>query len=370
MTVTYEAPGTIIKMMLAAQVFLDSLRPEQRAVAHFPLDDAERFDWDFIPKANRAGIPLWQLDRHQRLLAHNLIKSGLSMKGYTQALSIMAMENVLRERQLPLFGVAAGDFRSPDQYFVSIFGSPSFEESFGWRILGHHLSLSYTVINQRYLSVTPCNMGAEPAQEGVLAPLRQDDDLGFQLLHSLPAEVREAAVINNVAPADYTTRQVPRIGKVEYPDLVDLGIPWYRINETDREALKFIKDQPKGVQGSAIGGDQASTLIDLVECYMSRMPEEVASKHLERVKADGLENLWFAWAGGLEPGTSHYYRIQGREILIEFDNAIDNGNHIHSVWRDYRNDLGHDLLMDHYEHVKKHGSHLKTRLESSEPADD
>jgi hypothetical protein len=370
MTVTYEAPQTIIKMMLGAQVFLDSLRPDQRALAHFPLDDPERLDWDFIPKANRAGIPFWQLDRHQRVLAHNLLKSGLSMRGYTQALSIMAMENVLRERQLPMLGLVAGDFRSPEQYFFSIFGKPGFEDSFGWRVLGHHLSISYTVINQKYLTVTPCNMGAEPAQEGVLTPLREDDELGFRLLHSLPEQIRESAVIHNVAPADYTTRQVPRIGKVEYPDFVDLGIPWYRISDADREALKFVKDQPKGVPGSELGDEQRATLMDLVECYMGRMPEEVSAKHLEHVKDDGLENLWFAWAGGQEPGTSHYYRIQGSRILIEFDNAIDNGNHIHSVWRDYRNDLGHDLLMDHYEHVKTHGSHLKTRLESSEPEDE
>jgi hypothetical protein len=61
--------------------------------------------------------------------------------------------------------------------------------------------------------------------------------------------------------------------------------------------------------------------------------------------------------------------VQGRQFLIEFDNAIDSGNHIHSVWRDYRNDLGHDLLLDHYEQERRHGSHLRTRLTSSVPDD-
>jgi hypothetical protein len=99
------------------------------------------------------------------------------------------------------------------------------------------------------------------------------------------------------------------------------------------------------------------------------MPEELAARQLARVRRDGLEHLHFCWAGGLQPGTPHYYRIQGREILIEFDNAIDSGNHIHSVWRDYRNDLGHDLLLDHYEKERVHGSQLRTRLQSSEPDD-
>ena len=94
---------------------------------------------------------------------------------------------------------------------------------------------------------------------------------------------------------------------------------------------------------------------------------EVASRQMARARDDGLEHLHFCWAGGTEPGTSHYYRVQGRQILIEFDNAIDSGNHIHSVWRDYRNDLGHELLLDHYERERVQGSHLRSRLESSVP---
>ena len=87
-----------------------------------------------------------------------------------------------------------------------------------------------------------------------------------------------------------------------------------------------------------------------------------------RLEADGLDQLYFAWAGGDRPGTPHYYRIHGRELLIEFDNAIGQGNHIHSVWRDLRNDLGGDLLLDHYEREQATGSHLATRLTSSVPA--
>jgi hypothetical protein len=58
--------------------------------------------------------------------------------------------------------------------------------------------------------------------------------------------------------------------------------------------------------------------------------------------------LRFGWAGSDEPGKQHYYRIQGKNFLIELDNAQNNGNHIHSVWRDFYGDFGRDLLMDHY----------------------
>jgi Protein of unknown function (DUF3500) len=35
-------------------------------------------------------------------------------------------------------------------------------------------------------------------------------------------------------------------------------------------------------------------------------------------------------------------------FLIEMDCTQDQGNHVHSVWRDYENDFGLDLLKAHY----------------------
>lgn len=97
------------------------------------------------------------------------------------------------------------------------------------------------------------------------------------------------------------------------------------------------------------------------------MPEELAARQLARVERDGLENLYFCRAGAAQRRSPHYHRVQGSQILIEFDNAIDNGNHIHSVWRDCRNDLGHDLLEQHYQRERVTGHHLRTRLRSSVP---
>ena len=210
-------------------------------------------------------------------------------------------------------------------------------------------------------------MGAQPASAGLLNPLKPDEDLGFALLHSLDQAQRSQAVIHTVAPADYATRQVPLVGKVEYPDYVDLGIPWYQITDEDRQALKFSKDEPAGICGAGLTTEQGDTLLQLVASYLNRMPEELAARQRDRVERDGLANLYFCWAGAAERGQPHYYRVQGAQFLIEFDNAIDNGNHIHSVWRDYRNDLGHGLLQEHYERERATGHHLRTRLQSSVP---
>ena len=59
------------------------------------MDHPGRLDWDFIPKSDRTGIPMYQLNFHQRTLVQTLLKAALSIRGYTQALEIMAMENIL-----------------------------------------------------------------------------------------------------------------------------------------------------------------------------------------------------------------------------------------------------------------------------------
>jgi hypothetical protein len=70
-------------------------------------------------------------------------------------------------------------------------------------------------------------------------------------------------------------------------------------------------------------------------------------------RAGGVDDLHFAWAGGRSIDEPHYFRIQGPVTLVELDNAEDDANHVHSVWRDPANDFGRDPLIDHY--VEEHG---------------
>jgi hypothetical protein len=366
----FEAPFTIRRMLTNAGAVLSSLSADQQTRITFPMDDPRRLDCDFVPKPDRNGVPLWELDKHQRTLAHVLLASGLSTRGYTQALQIMAMENILREGEVGRMGISTGDFRHPDGYYLSFYGRPGLEDTWGWRMLGHHLSISYTIIEQRYLCVTPSNMGSQPVEAGVLAPLHAEETVAFELLRSLDSEQRDIAVIHDVAPADFATRQVPYLGDVEYPDYYDLGLPFYRITDADREALKFVRDTPAGVPGSILEPAQLELLRTLVRCYVGRVPDEVAERQLQRVEHRGLQRLHFAWAGGDTQGTPHYYRIQGDDLLIEFDNALDSGNHIHSVWRDLEDDLGHTQLIDRDRRERAHGHHLATRLQSSVPRRD
>jgi hypothetical protein len=83
--------------------------------------------------------------------------------------------------------------------------------------------------------------------------------------------------------------------------------------------------------------------------YAGTMAASIASARIGRVRAAGVDNIHFAWAGALEPGRPHYYRIQGPTFLVEYDNTQNDANHIHSVWRDFDGDFGLDLLAEHYE---------------------
>ena len=91
----------------------------------------------------------------------------------------------------------------------------------------------------------------------------------------------------------------------------------------------------------AIGG--ASCL-----CYLPT----VLAKQLGEYEKAGVEKIAFAWAGPVTPGEKHYYRVQGPTFVIEFDNTQNNGNHVHSVWRDFDSDFGRDLLREHLAMVR------------------
>jgi hypothetical protein len=106
---------------------------------------------------------------------------------------------------------------------------------------------------------------------------------------------------------------------------------------------------PAGIPAAELAPAQRDVLLALVEEYARNMRADVADEELHRIHAAGFERLHFGWAGPIEPGHAHYYRIHGPTVLIEFDNSQNEANHIHSVWHDPRNAFGADLLRAHYE---------------------
>ncbi len=326
------------RMAAAAREFLESLTPDQRQEATFAFESAERTHWNFIPTEAfaRNGLTLRQMKPSQQRRAHELLKAGLSQRGYMTATQIMDLENVLAALEAAQRAAAAQQpqgtpleanrrlVRDPERYFFSIFGTPSRRNTWGWRVEGHHMSLHFTVVNGTLLAGAPTFFGSNPAEvrdgpkKGTRA-LGLEEDAARSLLESLDASQRETAIINTIAPNDIVT-----LTNVTVDPLSPVGIP-----------------------ASALTASQRVLLTKLVDVYAGYMADDIAADRLTRIDKAGWDRIAFAWAGPLERGQKHYYRVQGPTFLIEYDNTQDDANHIHSVWRDFNRDFGADLLREH-----------------------
>ena len=101
--------------------------------------------------------------------------------------------------------------------------------------------------------------------------------------------------------------------------------------------------EPAGMAATKMTAKQVALLMQVIDAYSSTMEADVAADRA-KIKAAGVDKITFAWAGETERGKKHYYRVQGPTFLIEFDNTQNDGNHVHSVWRDFNGDFGRDLL--------------------------
>ena len=326
-TIVGRKPETNLRMTEAAVNFLASLSPDQKERIIFPVDGKERLNWHYIPR-ERKGIAFKELDGSQSKLVHALISTGLSQEGYSKAMTIMSLEKTLQEIEGPKRRFE----RDPDLYFISLFGKPSKASPWGWRLEGHHISLNFLIINEKQIASAPNFFGANPAEVppgyplAGLRTLQAEEDLARDLLASLNPTQRFRTIIEAEAPADIITR-------------------------ADAHARL---DTPSGLSAREMTKDQNCILFTLIREYLSRMPQDIAGCQMEQIEKEGARYIHFAWAGSKERRKPHYYRIHGPSFLVEYDNTQNDANHIHSVWRDLRNDWGEDFIRRHYQ--ESHGS--------------
>jgi hypothetical protein len=319
LTAAYNRTNSASVMTEAANRFLASLTPEQRAKATFQLGDEERMHWFYVP-IERKGLPLREMSPYQKHLASALLAAGLSQTGYIKAVTIMSLEDVLR-----IMEKDSGERRNPEKYYFSIFGTPSETAAWGYRVEGHHLSQNYTIVNGRVVD-GPSFFGSNPAEVRIgpragLRVLAAEEDLGRDVIASLDPAQRKLAIVEGEVPKDILTTN-------------------------SRKAA--LSGQPNGIPASKMTSAQFDKLQALLAEYANNVPGTVAQAREEQVRKAG-RNVWFAWSGGVAKGDPHYYRVQTSSFLIEYDDTQDNANHIHSVWRDFNGDWGEDLLKDHYQ---------------------
>lgn len=324
-----ESPRAVEEMSEAAANFLAALSADQQRRAGYLFKDEERRNFHFFP-IPRRGIPFKELNAAQLALAHALLSTGLSPRGYAKATTVMSLGQILRDTDPK----NPNPYRDSDQYYVTIFGKPDPKGTWGWRIEGFHLSLNFTVVGGKSLAGAPSFFGAHPAvvKDGPrkgLEVLRLEEDLGRQLAKSFDREQRIAALF-------------------DLPKFEDTVGGLLTGNARKIEGLK-----PRGLPVSRMDPRQKEILAALLREHAGRLRGELAEADLAKIARAGIENVHFSWSGGMEAGQPHHYMIHGPTFLVELDNTQDEANHVHTIWRDLENDFGEDLLRRHY--AEHHG---------------
>ncbi|MFN7142011.1 MAG: DUF3500 domain-containing protein, partial [Limisphaerales bacterium] len=321
---TTLANDAVEEMVEEAEAFLDSLTPDLREKATQKFESDYRLNWHFVPR-DREGVSLKDLDKKQRALLDSLLASALSQKGFVKATGIMTLEEVLYELE------NKSSVRDPGNYYILFFGKPSTDGTWGWRFEGHHLSINLTIAEGKLVAGTPIFMGANPGEvrSGLrkgLRPLAAEEDLGKKLVQALDEEQRRTAIFSDKAPREIITGAKRKVTGLE----------------------------PKGIAFREMNREQGELLLNLIREYLYRYRPEIADQNWKKIRATGFEEIFFAWAGGIEKGEGHYYRIQGPTFLLEYDNVQNDANHVHTVWRDFENDFGADILAEHYRRSPHH----------------
>lgn len=304
--------------------FLASLTNDQRDKALYNSESEERYNWHFVPKQDRKGIMFKELNEKQRATAFSILKFYLSDRAYNQTQEIIEMEKVLQQ----LENRTADDwFRDPGRYSFIFFGTPSENKAWGWRFEGHHISFSFSSINNKLVSATPGFLGVNPAtiltgpNKGKQV-LKDEVEIAFAFMQSLTKDELSKAVINNNVPGDIITGT----------------------------ARKAMIEKPVGIMYNQLNKQQQAIFLKLLNVYVSRYTTKFAEDLMLEIKDAGLNNFRLAWIGNYQPTLKkpYYYRIQGPTIIIELDNIQNDANHIHTVIRDLKHDFGGDELLNHY----------------------
>ena len=320
-------------VMRTANAFIAALTAEQRAKTLYPVDDDEWRKWANVHRYPRQGVSYDEMSQTQKSAAHALLAASLSAKGLKQSEDTMHLNETLAELNNNNFAEYG-----EGKYYLTVMGTPSATEPWGWQIDGHHLIINYFVLGDQVV-MTPSFWGSEPAvaTSGKYAGARIMDDeqhAGLTMVRALTAPQRERAILEPKKTGNNIRAQL----------------------FSDNVVIDYA-----GVPVSSFTASQKQQLVDLIELYVGNLRDEHARVHLDDDKAR-LDDTYFAWVGETNDDSVFYYRIQSPVVLIEFDHQTPVGlthlyppgvpykEHIHAVVRTPNgNDYGKDLLRQHYE---------------------
>ena len=316
---------------VATEKFLAALTEEQRRKTTFPVDDVEWRKWMNQSFYVRQGVSFKEMSEAQRVAAFGLLGAALSAKGLKLSQDIMKLNHTLGE-------LNHDNFAEYDEwlYWITVMGTPSKTEPWGFQLDGHHLIVNYFVLGDQVV-MTPAFFGSEPTYAAAgkyqgTRVMKPEQDAGLEFMKSLTPEQRKAATL--------------RVSKTGNDNLTEAF--------KDNVVLDYA-----GVPVRTLSASQKRQLLTLIGLYVHNMRDDQARVRIDEVDAR-MDDTYFAWIGGTEADSVFYYRIHSPVLLIEFDHQkpanlrhlypdVPYREHIHAVMRTPNgNDYGKDLLRQHY----------------------
>ncbi len=313
-SVTAQSNATGAQMRDRANALIAGLNEQQRGTALFPFADRNRPQWNFMLGSRRApGLALEQMSAPQKDAALDLLASGTSQFGLNKAMNIMLQQDILRDE----WGKGSAD-RNRERFSVQIYGTPSATTPWSWRWEGHHLSLTFTMVDDEVVSTTPSAFSSEPntvpsGPHRGLVVLKDEETLGRAL---------------------YTGLSTAQQARVRVWDTSPGNIQSVRGNHVR------IAREAAGLPLAELPRDARDKVERLIEVYTTEvLPPSLAGTQTARLRGEDRDAMRFAWGGANLDG-SIYYRITGANVLIEFASLRNQPLHLHAVFHDVGRNFG------------------------------
>lgn len=314
----------------AADTFLNSLSEKQKTNTKFKIDANEWRKWSNVDNGiyKRQGISLKEMTPTQKEAAFTLMQVSLSAKGLQLSKDIMKTDQTLKEIKN-----GSADF-DEELYFITIMGTPSNDQPWGWQLDGHHLVINYFILGDQVV-MSPVFMEGEPiitttGKHKGNTLFQDEQNLGLAFMKSLSTKNKELATLSKEKINDE--------------------------NKTGANQDNITLDY-KGLKASNLSTEKKEALIEIIFQYVSNIKQGHQQIKMEEV-LEHIDNTWFSWIGTTDENAVFYYRIHCPVIIIEFDHQKPVGypaekheptrNHIHTMVRTPNgNDYGKELLKQH-----------------------
>lgn len=330
---------TIEEVKSATTNLLSTFDTDQLAVIQIEFEDSSRTKWTNLPVglAPRTGLRYGEFSTESRIAFHELLTTLLSSQGYLKTTSIMMLDDILNEVYAEAYELGLVNDEEKEMidnllwdfenYYIAIWNEPNSETPWGFKLEGHHISLNLTAFGDEF-TINPLFVGTDPhvvplSKYAGLKVLSKEEEYAFELMDLFSEKQLSKVIISEEVPGDIIT------------------------NPNGPTRL----DELQGLKGEEMTQKQRDVLRRVIMEYVNNLEHEKAHEAMAMVEQSELNDVYFGWIGSLQPGAPHYYIINAKDFMIEYDNIgfQNDGNHIHTIWRDKNNDFGQDILKNHYQ---------------------